>query len=102
MLNTGFPVGTSASISPRPARESVYCPGVQSRSLKSNRNFLLILVLIFASGAAALIYEMVWFQMLQLITGSSALAIAILLGTFMGGMCVGSLALPRIVAPQRP
>jgi spermidine synthase len=59
-------------------------------------------VLIFASGAAALIYEMAWFQMLELITGSSALAIAILLGTFMGGMCVGSLALPRIVAPQRP
>jgi spermidine synthase len=57
--------------------------------------------LFLASGAAALIYEIVWFQMLQLITGSSAMAMAILLGTFMGGMCVGSLALPVIVGTER-
>jgi hypothetical protein len=64
--------------------------------LKSNRLFTLLLPLFVGSGAAALIYEIVWFQMLQLITGSSATAMAILLGTFMGGMCAGSLALPTV------
>ena len=70
--------------------------------LKSNRSLPLLIVLFLASGAAALIYEIVWFQMLQLITGSSAVAMAILLGTFMGGMCVGSLALPKTIGPHRP
>jgi spermidine synthase len=63
---------------------------------------LFLLIFFVASGVAALIYEVVWFQMLQLITGSSAVAMAILLGTFMGGMCVGSLALPRIIGQHRP
>src|SRR5207249_1886327 len=53
------------------------------------------------SGAAALIYEIVWFQLLELSIGSSAVSIGVLLGTFMGGMCLGSLLLSRIVAPRR-
>jgi spermidine synthase len=66
------------------------------------RRFLPPLVLLFAgSGCAALIYEIVWFQMLQLVIGSSAVSLAVLLGTFMGGMCLGSLALPRLVSPRR-
>lgn len=61
-----------------------------------------VLVLLFAgSGCAALIYEIVWFQMLQLIIGSSAVSLAVLLGTFMGGMCAGSVALPRVVSAER-
>ena len=60
--------------------------------------FLPLLLLLFAgSGCAALIYEIVWLQMLQLVIGSSAVSLAVLLGTFMGGMCLGSLALPRII-----
>ena len=61
----------------------------------------MLIILFVASGAAALIYEIVWFQMLQLITGSSAVSMAVLLGTFMGGMCLGSLALPRLIGPRR-
>ncbi len=61
-----------------------------------------ILLFLFAgSGAAALIYEIVWFQLLELVIGSSAVSIGVLLGTFMGGMCLGSLLLPRIVSPRR-
>src|SRR5436190_2431831 len=60
-----------------------------------------LLVLFVGSGCAALIYEIVWFQMLQLVIGSSAVSLGVLLGTFMGGMCIGSLALPRIISPQR-
>ena len=53
----------------------------------------LLLVLFVGSGCSALIYEIVWFQLLQLVIGSSAVSLAVLLGTFMGGMCVGSLGL---------
>ena len=60
--------------------------------------FLPALILLFVgSGAAALIYEVVWFQMLSLSLGSSAISLGVLLGTFMGGMCIGSLLLPRFV-----
>ena len=58
----------------------------------------LLLILFAASGAAALIYEIVWFQLLQLVIGSTAISLAVLLGTFMGGMCAGSVALPRVLA----
>jgi spermidine synthase len=61
----------------------------------------LLLLLFFGSGCAALIYEIVWFQMLQLVIGSSAVSLGVLLGTFMGGMCLGGLALARIVSRQR-
>ncbi len=57
----------------------------------------LLLILFVGSGCAALIYEVVWFQMLSLIVGSSAISIGVLLGTFMGGMCLGSLYLPRYI-----
>lgn len=60
-----------------------------------------LLVLLIGSGCAALIYEIVWFQLLQLLIGSSAVSLGVLLGTYMGGMCLGSLALPRLVSPRR-
>ncbi len=61
----------------------------------------LLFVLFVGSGCAALIYEVVWLQVLQLVVGSSAVSLAVLLGTFMGGMCLGSLALPRFVSAAR-
>ncbi len=67
----------------------------------SHPRFLPLLLLLFlGSGCAALIYEIVWLQLLQLVIGSSAVSLGLLLGTFMGGMCVGSLALARLI-PQR-
>jgi spermidine synthase len=64
--------------------------------------FLPALLLLFVgSGCAALIYEVVWFQLLQLIIGATALSLGILLATFMGGMCAGSLLLPRLVPQGR-
>src|SRR5215470_4209614 len=72
--------------------------------LPAPRRFLpLLLVLFVGSGCAALIYEIVWFQLLQLVIGSSSISLGILLGTFMGGMCLGSLLLPGAVpARQHP
>src|SRR5260370_37246829 len=63
------------------------------------QRFLPLLLLLFVgSGCAALIYEVVWFQLLELVIGSSAGSMGVLLGTFMGGMCLGSLLLPRVMA----
>jgi spermidine synthase len=53
-----------------------------------------------ASGCAALIYEIVWFHLLRLVIGASALSLGILLASFMGGLFLGSLLLSRLV-PRR-
>jgi len=60
-----------------------------------------LLLLFVGSGCAALIYEVVWFQLLQLSIGSSAVSLGVLLGVYMGGMCLGSLLLPRYVSPNQ-
>ena len=61
----------------------------------------LLLILFVGSGCSALIYEVVWLQLLQLVIGSSAPSLAVLLSTFMGGMCLGSLALPRLISRRQ-
>jgi spermidine synthase len=71
-------------------------------STSSDRAYIpLLLVLFISSGCAALIYEIVWFQLLQLVVGSSAVSLGVLLGTYMGGMCLGSLLLPRYVSARK-
>src|SRR5215203_4932843 len=66
------------------------------------RRFMPALLLLFVgSGCAALVYEIVWFQLLQLVIGSSAISLGVLLGTFMGGMCLGSLLLPRYIGSEQ-
>jgi len=52
----------------------------------------------FASGLAALIYEIVWFQVLELVIGSSPVSLTVILATFMGGTCLGSLIFPHVVS----
>jgi spermidine synthase len=74
----------------------------QVENSAATRRFLPVLLLLFVgSGCAALIYEIVWFQLLELVIGSSAVSLGVLLGTFMGGMCLGSLLLPRFVSARR-
>jgi len=60
-----------------------------------------MLLLSFGSGVAALIYEVVWFQLLELVIGSTAVSLGMLLAMYMGGLCLGSLILPRLVSAQR-
>jgi len=70
-------------------------------SQSHDKRLMPILLLLFVgSGCAALIYEIVWFQLLELVIGSSAISMGVLLGTFMGGMCLGSLLLPRVISPE--
>ena len=62
---------------------------------------LRLCVLLFAgSGCSALIYEIIWFQLLELVVGSSAISLGILLAIFMGGLCLGGLLFPRVVAAR--
>ena len=55
-------------------------------------------VLFAVSGCAALIYQVVWFQLLSFAIGASALSLGVLLPTYLGGLCIGSLLLPRYVS----
>lgn len=59
--------------------------------------FFLLIFLFIGSGASALIYELVWFQLLGLVIGVSSISLGILLAIYMGGMCLGSLVLPRLL-----
>src|ERR1044072_1971099 len=87
----------------KPRRTQAYSTGstsaVADRAVTAHQRFLPLLVLLFiGSGAAALIYEIVWFQLLSLTIGSSAVSMGVLLGTFMGGMCIGSLFLSKYIS----
>ena len=77
---------------------------VETRAPAAAPNLLPILLLLLAgSGCAALIYEIVWFQLLQLVIGASAVSLGLLLAAYMGGLCVGSAAFARLVpARQHP
>lgn len=83
-------------------RTQAYTTGsspIVADSSPAHQRFLPLLVLLFiGSGCAALIYEIVWFQLLSLTIGSSAVSMGVLLGTFMGGMCIGSLLLSKYIS----
>ena len=59
--------------------------------------FLIVLLILFAgSGCSALIYEIVWFQLLQLAIGSTTVSMGFLLASFMGGLCIGSVGFSKL------
>ncbi len=69
----------------------------------ASRFFPILLLLFAGSGCSALIYEIVWYHLLQLAIGSTAVSLGVLLATFMGGLCIGSIGLPRWkMARQHP
>jgi len=68
----------------------------------ASRRFPLLLALFGASGCSALIYEIVWYHMLQLAIGSTAVSLGVLLATFMGGLCIGSVWLPKLRSTAHP
>jgi len=63
------------------------------RSCSSKR---IIFFIFFLSGATGLIYEIAWAGMLRVIFGSSVLAIATVLTSFMAGLALGSFYFGRI------
>jgi predicted membrane-bound spermidine synthase len=51
---------------------------------------VILCVLFFLSGASALIFELLWFQLAGLTFGNSVWASALVLASFMGGLALGS------------
>jgi len=56
----------------------------------------ILLLLLAGSGCAALIYEIVWYQLLQLAIGATTVSLGVLLASFMGGLCLGSIGMARL------
>src|ERR1700722_6471360 len=75
---------------------------VSGGAFNASRYLPLLLLLFACSGCSALIYEIVWYQLLQLAIGSTTVSLAFLLATFMGGLCIGSIWLPRLRARLHP
>ena len=61
----------------------------------------LVYLLFFLSGAAALVYQVVWVRSLSLVFGGSHLAVTTVLSVFMGGLALGSWLLGRYVDRSR-
>jgi spermidine synthase len=65
----------------------------------TTRRFLL--AAFFLSGAAALVFEVVWTRLLLLEFGATSLAVAAVLAAFMGGMALGSAIAPWLLRRVR-
>ncbi len=74
---------------------------VDSALTTTSDRFPVVMLLFVGSGCAALIYEVVWFQLLRFVIGASAISLGILLASFMGGMCLGSLGYSSLVSARR-
>lgn len=57
-----------------------------------------VLLLIFISGAAGLVYQVAWMRQLQPAMGGSVYAIIAVLASFMAGLAAGSAVISRVVA----
>src|SRR4026208_1992265 len=67
------------------------------------RRFTVWLLLLFVgSGCSALIYEVVWFQLLELVVGATTVSLGVLLAAFMGGLCAGSILYARFIPAGCP
>src|SRR5664279_761205 len=98
---TGFPSSVKHPVfikAPRPAKINIrhMSQPTQAAPADASRYLPLLLVLFAGSGCSALIYETVWYQLLQLVIGSTAVSLGFLLATFMGGLCIGSVWFPRL------
>src|SRR5437588_5923473 len=60
-----------------------------------------IYLLFFLSGAAGLVYEVVWSRLLKDAFGVTAHAVAAVLATYLGGLALGSWLLGRVVDKRR-
>src|ERR1700722_17717609 len=86
----------------RPESAETKAVQTESPAVERSYRYLLPWLLLFAgSGCAALIYEIVWFQLLQLVIGSSAVSLGLLLAAYMGGLCLGSVVFPRLGSSLR-
>ncbi|MGA2713725.1 MAG: SAM-dependent methyltransferase [Bryobacteraceae bacterium] len=91
-------MATTHALNQRTAREAPEASVTPAHDI--NRSLPLLALLMAGSGCAALIYEIVWLQLLQLVIGSSAISLALLLAAYMGGLCLGSAIFSRVISPR--
>ena len=65
------------------------------------RTVALVFACFSASGAIALMYEVVWFRMIGLVLGEAAYAVTAVVATFMGGLALGSVGVSRLASRVR-
>lgn len=69
--------------------------------LRRRATFRLVALIFVLSGAAALVYQVVWTRSLGLVFGSSHLAVTTVLAVFMGGLALGGALFGRRVGSER-
>ena len=62
---------------------------------------MLVAVCFTLSGAAGLIYEVLWMRMLGLVFGATTIAVSVVLAAFMGGLALGSACAARVASRIR-
>ncbi len=85
----------------RPPRSERALEG--DRDVIDLKNRLLITAIFFASGAASLILQVVWFKQLQFVLGSATVSVSVTVASFFFGLSMGSAVGGRIAdAVSRP
>lgn len=69
----------------------------KSTGLVDLRPFLLVAACFMLSGFAALLYETVWLRQFAIVLGTSEQALAVILGSYMGGLALGAAIAARFV-----
>jgi spermidine synthase len=72
-------------------RDVASTAGPEHREAVSRPLMISVIALFFVSGSAGLVYQVLWMRMLGLFFGSDMYGVSIILGTFMGGLALGSL-----------
>ena len=67
---------------------------------RSNRALVVLLLFFLGSGCSALIYEVIWYELLRQVVGASSISMAIVLTSFMGGLFLGSWGFSRLITPR--
>ena len=65
------------------------------------RTVRLVWICIALSGVAAMIYQVVWTRVLTLFIGTSVYAFSLIVGAFVAGLAIGSLAINRVLDNRR-
>lgn len=66
------------------------CGIIETTVRNSAKTLIAAPILAFASGAASLIYQVVWMRRLALVFGSTTLATSTVLAAFLGGLAIGT------------
>jgi len=76
---------------------AVRSPNRRKRKTSNKSNSFAFAALLFCSGAAALVYQMLWIKQLSLVVGVEVYSIAIAVSAFFAGLALGSFTIGRWV-----